>query len=160
MEQKPIAFSIRQALPKDAPSLAALVREAALSDSVQKESLTETQGRIEGCLQNCGDGRECNIFVVEDGAGGVIAYAAIQWHTTLFLPGNEGYISEVTVKADERGRGIGGLLLDKLVEEGKRRDCARMSLINSRFRESYKREFYTKRGWQEREVAANFILEL
>lgn len=150
---------IRQAAPKDARALAALVRESALSDKVDHESPRDTISRIEQSLKSCGDGKGCDIFVVTDKAENVLAYAAIQWHTTLFLPGNEGYISELSVSAENRGRGIGGMLLDRLIEEARHRNCVRMSLINSRFRDSYKREFYTKRGWHERRVAANFICE-
>lgn len=159
MNKKHIAFHIRQATPKDAHSLAVLIREAALSDKIKHESLPETLIRIEKSIQNCGDEKGCNIFIVADSEESILAYAAIQWHTTLFLPGNEGYVSELTVKAATRGHGIGSMLLDKLIEEGRNRNCARISLINSQFRDSYKREFYNKRGWYERKEAANFIYE-
>lgn len=159
MNKKPTALFIRQAIPKDAHPLAVLIKEAALSDKIKHESLPAITLRIEKSIQSCRDDIGCSIFVVADGGENILAYAVIQWHTTLFLPGNEGYISELSVRAGKRGRGIGGMLLDKLIEEGKNRNCARMSLINSRFRDSYKREFYSKRGWYEREVAANFIYE-
>lgn len=159
MQNSPIAPYIRQAKLKDAQSLVVLIREAALSDKIKPESFKEMTARVEKCVQRCGGDTRCTIFVVADSEENILAYAAVQWHTTLFLPGNEGYISELTVNAANRGRGIGGMLLNRLIEEGRKRGCARMSLINSRFRESYKREFYNRRGWYERRAAANFIYE-
>ena len=41
--------------------------------------------------------------------------------------------------------------------EARKRGCSRLSLMNLRHRESYRRQFYVKAGWQERTEAANFI---
>jgi hypothetical protein len=54
------------------------------------------------------------------------------------MAGAEGYVSELFVREPARG-------------------CTRLSLINLRQRESYRRQFYVKAGWQERGTAANFI---
>jgi GNAT superfamily N-acetyltransferase len=143
----------------DASPIASLVREAALSDKIDQVPQPDLVARIQQGIQTCLDGKGATIWVVADSGENILAYAAVQWHITLFLPGNEGYVSELTVGAAHRGHGIGGMLLNKLVEEGKSRNCARMSLINSRFRDSYKREFYIKHGWHEREIAANFIYD-
>lgn len=157
MEKKCTPLTIRAAVPQDAPSLADLVQEAGLSEKIKELSLPQIVGRIENAIEACAGNSSAAILVVTNSEKTILAYAVIQWHVTLFLPGNEGYISELTVRVDSRGQGIGSLLLDRLVEEGKKRNCARMSLINSRFRDSYKNGFYSKRGWYERDVAANFI---
>ena len=151
------ALKIRPAVSKDAHSIANLVREAGLFEKINKLPLPDIVFKVENAIDTCTDNKSHDILVVVDGQEKILAYAVIQWHITLFLPENEGYISELTVNADFRGRGIGGMLLDKLIAEGKKRNCTRMSLINSRFRDSYKNGFYPKRGWYEREVAANFI---
>lgn len=39
-------------------------------------------------------------------------------------------------------------------------EACKLQLINFRHRESYERSFYTKHGWEERPLAANFALYL
>jgi ribosomal protein S18 acetylase RimI-like enzyme len=155
----PNELTIRRARLTDARAVAALIREAALSDKIKQVSRPDLVARVQRGIQTCLGDSGSTIFVVADRGENILAYAVIQWHLALFLPRPEGYISELTVGAAHRGRGIGEMLLNKVVKEGKNRNCARMSLINSRFRDSYKREFYSKRGWYEREMAANFIFE-
>ena len=77
-----------------------------------------------------------------------------------FLAGPEGYVSELFVSEDARGNGIGGQLLDSVVQSAKARGSARLMFVNIRDRESYKRGFCTKHGWEERQDAANFVLYL
>jgi GNAT superfamily N-acetyltransferase len=77
-----------------------------------------------------------------------------------FLPGPEGYVSELFISAEARGQGIGTALLEQVIAEARRRGCARLSLINSRTRESYQRKFYEQHGWNERIEIAVFVLPL
>jgi GNAT superfamily N-acetyltransferase len=76
------------------------------------------------------------------------------------VAGPEGYVSELFVREPARGQGVGGQLLDAIESEARARGCTRLSLINLRQRESYRRQFYVKAGWQERGTAANFIYAL
>lgn len=152
-------YLIRPAVPADAHSIANLVKDAELSDKIAAVSMSDMILRIESAIELCGEDKNDNIFVVVDNDGQILAYAVIQWHIALFLPCGEGYISELTVRTDRRGYGIGSMLLNHLMDMAKKRNCTRMSLINSRFRDSYKRKFYNKHGWYEREVAANFVYE-
>ena len=149
----------RTALASDADALAVIIREAALSEKIRAVPLDQLVLRVKNLIQLNLKNNNFDIFVVTDSRENILAYAVIQWHIALFLPGGEGYISELTVRSASRGAGVGSILLNKLVEEGKKRDCTRMSLINSRFRDSYKRLFYNKRGWHERKAAASFIYE-
>lgn len=160
MDEMHTALNIRPAVSTDAQSLADLVQEAGLFEKIKKLPLPNLVSEVENAIEICAENKSHDILVVTDSKEIIFAYAVIQWHITLFLPGNEGYISELTVRADSRGQGIGSMLLDRLIEEGKKRNCTRMSLINSRFRGSYKSGFYNKRGWYERDVAANFIYNL
>jgi GNAT superfamily N-acetyltransferase len=48
-------------------------------------------------------------------------------------------------------------LLEVIEAEAKERGCSRLMLLNLRQRESYRREFYKKHGWEERPGVANFI---
>jgi len=90
----------------------------------------------------------------------VVAYLTVQWLPYLFLTAPEGYVPELFVDEERRGQGIGKRLMETTENEAKARGCARLMLCNARNRDSYKREFYQKLGWQERESIANFVLKL
>ncbi|NJR65920.1 MAG: GNAT family N-acetyltransferase [Leptolyngbyaceae cyanobacterium CRU_2_3] len=77
-----------------------------------------------------------------------------------FLLAPEGYVSELFVHESVRGQGIGTQLLEAVKAEAESRGCSRLLLVNSRSRDSYKRKFYEKQGWQEREDMANFVYRL
>ncbi len=100
------------------------------------------------------------LLVAAGDEGQLLGYAAVHWIPDLFLPGPEGYLSELFVDPDARGLGIGGALLDAIVSKARDRGCSRLQLINFRHRESYVRGFYAKHGWEERPTAANFALYL
>ncbi len=100
------------------------------------------------------------VYIAETGEGAIAAYAAVHWLPYLFLPGPEGYISELFVAEAARGQGVGARLLATIAEEACDRGCSRLSLLNMRGRESYQRGFYVRHGWEERPDAANFVLEI
>jgi GNAT superfamily N-acetyltransferase len=72
----------------------------------------------------------------------------------------EGYVGELFVKTAWRGKGFGSELLRRAINEARERGCCRIRLINIRDRESYRRGFYAKQGWQERTDAADFMMKL
>ena len=76
------------------------------------------------------------------------------------MPRLSGYISELFVSASHRGSGVGTSLLASMEEEARKRGAGRLHLENFRTKASYARSFYAKRGWQERDAAASFVLEL
>jgi GNAT superfamily N-acetyltransferase len=78
----------------------------------------------------------------------------------LILRGPEGYVSELFVHEKARGLGVGGQLLDAIQQEARARGCFRVSLLNRNTRESYRRGFYAKRGYEEREDMVNFVMTL
>lgn len=101
------------------------------------------------------------LLLVAAGDGGeIVGYSAVQWLPYLMFGGTEAYVSELYVREDFRDKGVGERLLNEAVAEAKRRGCIRLMLINRRDRESYKRGFYKKHGWEEREEAVNFIYPL
>ena len=89
-----------------------------------------------------------------------MGYISVHWLPYLFLEGPEGYISELFIRDNQRGKGIGGKLLSIVKEEAMERGCSRLSLLNGHNRESYERNFYLKKGFIERDKMANFILKL
>lgn len=78
----------------------------------------------------------------------------------MILAGHEGYISDLFVRESDRGKGIGRMLVEAVKEQATERGCTRLSVVNGRNRESYRRGFYQKLGWRERDEVINFILQL
>ncbi|MBN1887452.1 MAG: GNAT family N-acetyltransferase [Thermoflexales bacterium] len=101
-----------------------------------------------------------SVYVAESVQGGVVGYASVHWLPYLFLLGPEGYVSELFVKTEARGQGVGSQLLDVIKAEAQARGCTRLALLNNRQRESYQRGFYAKCGWQERTHMATFMYSL
>ena len=97
------------------------------------------------------------LLVVEAAAGNLIGYANVHWVHGLFLPGPEGYLSELFLAADQRGAGIGTELLRVIIAEARERGAYRLSLLNAKARPSYERAYYEQRGWREREEIASFV---
>jgi GNAT superfamily N-acetyltransferase len=89
----------------------------------------------------------------------IVGYAGVYWLHPLFNT-PEGYVSELFIRSDASGQGIGTALLENIKLEAITRGCNRLTLINLKNRESYKRSFYAKKGWQERPETVRFVLDL
>jgi GNAT superfamily N-acetyltransferase len=151
---------VREAFLTDAPGIATIIREVHWFENVEEESESGTRQRVFKRLQMCQQDKSHSVYVAEGDNGRIMGYAAVHWLPYMYLPGPEGYISELFIREEDRGHGIGTLLLDTLKTEAKERGCWRLMLINMRTRESYHREFYRKLGWVERDGAANFVYYL
>jgi len=99
------------------------------------------------------------LFVAEEGRS-ILGYAAAHWLPCLFQEGPDGYLSELFVRDEARGRGVGSSLLEAVVEAARGRGCRRLTLVNLRDRDSYARGFYAQRGWTEQPAAARFVYHL
>jgi GNAT superfamily N-acetyltransferase len=89
----------------------------------------------------------------------VIGYAAVYWLHQMFST-REGYVSELFIRSDASGHGAGTALLDAITAEAIARGCYRLTLINLRDRESYRRGFYASRGWEEKTNTVRFAFDL
>jgi GNAT superfamily N-acetyltransferase len=154
-------FHIRPAQLADAAALADLLTGLGWFQHYFGDAATEViHERVRQKLSlNLAD-RSHSVYVAETPAGQITAYAAVHWLPYLFLPGPEGFVSELFVQESARGQGLGGRLLAAVKAEAVERGCSRLSLINMRSRESYQRGFYGQHGWEERPEAANFVLRL
>ena len=118
------------------------------------------QARVSQHLSLCLADGSHSVCVAENPENEIVGYVAVHWLPYLFLPGPEGFVSELFVRESARGQGLGSQLLEAMKKEATERGCVRLSLLNMRSRESYQRGFYGQRGWEERPDAANFILRL
>jgi len=151
---------IRKAQAGDVPGLGKLLASTGWWEWINTAPAAEVEAYIAASLAADNRDDSHSVVVAVDEQEQVVGYCAIHWLPYLFLKGPEGFISELFVSESTRGKGVGRRLLEWVQEEASRRGCARLSLLNSRARESYKRAFYTKNGWVERESIANFILPL
>lgn len=156
-----MTFQIRPAHLDEAGALADLLVDIGwfqrYFDTVPAEVLRE---RIQQQLQLDLADSSHSVYVAENTESELAGYVAVHWLPYLFLPGPEGFVSELFVRDSARSQGVGSRLLAAVKTEAAQRCCSRLSLINMRTRESYQRGFYAQQGWEERLDAANFILRL
>lgn len=151
---------IRSARPDDAPLIAELLRELGWFEHINSEPPGTTVERVHRHIDLCLADSSHTLLIAEDAQGAPLGYLAAHWLPYLFLPGPEGYISELFVRPSARGVGVGSQLLQAAREEAQARGCYRLSLLNGRQRESYQRQFYPGQGWEERPLMANFVFRL
>ena len=156
----PPGVIIRRAERRDAPVLTAFIRAVGLFRRIESETPGETLAHLSRNLDLALADASHSVYLVEDGAGTLAGYISVHWLPYLILAGPEGFISELFIGADARGKGIGTRLLAEVVAEARARGCSRLQLLNFRDRESYQRGFYSRLGWEERPDAANFVLTL
>jgi GNAT superfamily N-acetyltransferase len=160
----PQRVEIRYATTADAPALAALLIAVGwfgwMRDRPRNEVDDQVKRHLALALGQEARGTAAHSVYVADADGLVRGYLAVHWLPYLIRPGLEGFVSELFVHPDERGHGLGSRLLERLVADARERGCDRLSLLNSRSRESYERAFYTRNGWVERPDMANFIFSL
>jgi GNAT superfamily N-acetyltransferase len=155
-----MSIGIRSVLMQDAEDIAGIIHEVGWFEHLQSESVQITAERVRKHISLCLADNSHSAFVAENGAKKVVGYSSVHFLPYFFLLGLEGYVSELFISAKVRGHGIGTALLDQITIEARKRGCVRLSLINSRSRESYQRKFYEQHGWKERTEVAAFVLPL
>ena len=153
-------MKIRIAKQEDAPGIAAVVHAMNELRSVAQQSLEVTTMTISSNLERLLESGCSAAFVAEEFQGGIAGYGAVHWTPFLFLPGGEAYVTELFVRPSSSGKNVGSEILETIIAEAGQRGCSRVSLLNGRETESYRRSFYKKRGWVERDRMANFILAI
>lgn len=103
---------------------------------------------------------ESVLLLVAEVKGRVVGYIHGQIIIHLLFAGREMYISEVFVMEKHRGSGIGRALITAIETEAVQQRCFRISVLNSRERESYQRHFYPSMGYEERTQTALFTKRL
>jgi len=152
-------FIIRPATLEDAPALAQFTRDLNMFQRINAETPERTLERVQAHLRLIFADDSHTLMVAENTAGEIVGYLGMHWNVYLIQPAPEGYVSELFIREDMRGHGVGGALLAKAEELGRQRGCHRLLLLNIRTRESYQRSFYRKHGWVEWEDAAVFVFQ-
>lgn len=150
-------IEIREARQNDVPAITEILRELGWFAHMTAESPAAIEAHVALQLALCQADKSHLVFVAEAAGEEVMGYISVPWLPYLIHAGPEGYISELFIKDNARDYGIGSRLLEIVESEAIRRGCTRLDLLNMRQRESYKRKFYTKQGWEERPQAANFV---
>jgi GNAT superfamily N-acetyltransferase len=151
---------VRKARLGDARGIAAILRGLEWITRFDAEPIEATAQRVAHHLELCHADDSHTVYVAESEDGEIAGYAAVHWLPYLLLLGPEGYVSELFIREADRGQGIGTRLLETVKKEAEAHGCARLMLLNMHERESYRRGFYKKRGWEERPDAANFVYPL
>ncbi|MBI5521666.1 MAG: GNAT family N-acetyltransferase [Desulfarculus sp.] len=156
----PSPVSIRPAQASDAAEIAAILQDLGWFAHLNAMDEAQAQDHVARQLGLCQADASHLVLVAQEPGGQVVAYGAIHWLPYLIKPGPEGYVSELFVRQAWRGQGVGGALLAAMEGEARARGCSQLMLINNQERDSYRRAFYAKQGWQERRAMANFCRPL
>lgn len=151
---------VREAVLTDAKGIALILRQVGWFEHINAEKVEDTTRRVYDRLRLCQLDASHTVYVAEGDDLRLMGYAAVHWLPYQYLSGLEGYVSELYIDKNDRGRGVGTLILESVKREGQLRGASRLMLINMKNQESYHREFYIKQGWKEAPGAANFVLDL
>jgi len=145
---------IRPLKPSDIADIMQLHRELGWNPAFKADGSTLKQ-RLEALITG-----ENALLLVAELKGKVVGYIHGEIVTYLLFAGREMLVSELFVRENVRGRGVGKALLSTIESEAVNQKCFRISVLNSRERESYKRGFYPSLGYEERTHTANFTKRL
>jgi GNAT superfamily N-acetyltransferase len=158
-----VSIRVRPANRQDVPAIADLLHHVGWFAHINREPQLATEARITSQLAMNNDYGDHTVLIAElvtaRGASHLAAYLNVHWLTNL-IKGADGYISELFVREEDRGKGTGNALLDAVRREASKRGCTRLLLFNLKQRESYQRGFYVKQGFEERTDGAFFTQTL
>ena len=150
--------TVRAATPNDASALADFLLKLELFKSLATltpQALTE---ELERKLKTASP--SSHTFLVAADETEIIGYAGVHWLPALFQSGPDGYLSQLFVSAARRGQGTGSRLLKAVELEARHRGCFRLTLVNLKNRESYRRGIYAAHGFTEQPEAVRFVKSL
>jgi GNAT superfamily N-acetyltransferase len=169
-----IEIKTREACIEDSSAIAVILHILGWSEQLKREDPVQAQAQIATRIEQCVREQTHTILVAErwchkdvsntgrlDGViSQVIGYISVHWFPNMLMLGCDGYVSELFIHPNETGLGAGSRLLEAVQAYAAERGCTRLLLMNRRIRESYRRHFYAKHGWEELPDAAFFSLKL
>ncbi|MGB0922524.1 MAG: GNAT family N-acetyltransferase [Alphaproteobacteria bacterium] len=149
---------IRYGAPVDQPAFLDVLRAIRdeLGDGQAEYGALEDMAHL--LCSPIGEGLRHHWLLLAEIKGSMVGFCVMHRIPVPILGGTEGYISDLFVRADARGHDVGHRLLERAEEISRVEGFLRLHVINYRERESHKREFYPKLGFQEREDTADFVL--
>jgi ribosomal protein S18 acetylase RimI-like enzyme len=150
---------IRDAFNADTEALINLLGAIEAAKTVGR-SPAEVRARLERALPAAVAAKETIVLLSIGNDHSINGYCSVHIVPFLILAGPEAYLTELFIHPNARGLGIGTKLLEEAQKRAQQRGCSRLSLLNDRSIESYRRGFYAKHGWAQREDMANFVFPL
>ncbi len=115
-------IKIRKAEKSDIPTIIALVKKLALFERAPQEVTVTEEDYIENGFMNENPLFESNLAFVDD----KIAGFSLWYYRFSTWKGKRLYLEDIYIEEEFRGMGIGKLLLEKAIEEGKAKNCTGM----------------------------------
>lgn len=150
-------MEIKELIENDVVKIVELISEYKLESS--KEITKDDREEIKNLLKEiiCSD-NSC-ILAAKDGEK-ILGYICYHIYNFPLILGKECYISDLLVSSKSRGEGTGKGLIDAVESKAKEKRAIRLILNNPKEALSYKRSFYSKIGFTERDNFANFVKPL
>lgn len=115
-------MNIRTGEKSDLPRVLELIRELAdYEKAINEVDNSIAQMEVDGF----GDNPIFGFFVAEDDQIGIVGIS-IYYYRYSTWKGKRMYLEDLIVTEDQRGKGIGKLLFDRTIEEGKKQNCTGM----------------------------------
>lgn len=149
------AEQIRRACDGDCEAIVDVI--AALRH--EEQGVTADREPVAGAVRTVLNSSAAAVYVAERGAV-VAGFVVVHWVPFPMLGGTEAYVSDLIVRRDQRGRGVGRRLVAVVEDEARRRGCVRVMLNNRIAAESFRRAFYLKLGFRVRDDFANLVKAL
>ena len=135
--------SIRDARPGDWPAVAELLRQLGRPSALG----TETEGELRRVYDEFLSRPDAAALVAEYD-GRVVGFCDLLFLPRLNFAGPQGWIPDLVVAEDKRGRGIGAALLSRAEDRARDRGCWSVFLSSANWR-TRSHGFYQREGWDQ-----------